>query len=105
MKIVMKVLVRTAVVLALLATGFALGFPVGQQLGFATGSEWAIVQADIMAREAGLSMPVSFEEGELHIVIKQPHDLPIRARRQAELYEARARFAQADERTVTNKNQ
>jgi hypothetical protein len=49
MKIISTIIVRTVLMLALLAMGFALGFPLGQSKGFDTGSEWAIVQADIAA--------------------------------------------------------
>jgi hypothetical protein len=79
MKIAMKIIERIIMVLVLLAAGFALGFPIGKQSGFATGSEWAIVQADIAAREAGVFMPVSFEEGQIHVVVKQPMGIYKRA--------------------------
>lgn len=79
MKIAMKIIERIIMVLVLLAAGFALGFPIGKQSGFATGSEWAIVQADIAAREAGVFMPFSFEEGQIHVVVKQPMGIYKRA--------------------------
>jgi hypothetical protein len=55
--------------------GFAAGFPVGRSSGFSTGSEWALVQANILAREAGLYMPVKFEAGQFRIILKQPKHL------------------------------
>jgi hypothetical protein len=79
MKIATRITMRIIMILALLAAGFAVGFPIGRQDGFATGSEWAIVQADIAAREAGVSMPVSFEEGQIHVVVKQPTGIYKRA--------------------------
>ena len=79
MKIAIKIVERIIMILILLAAGFALGFPIGQQNGFSTGSEWAIVQADIAAREAGVFMPVSFEEGQIHVVVKQRTDIYKRA--------------------------
>jgi hypothetical protein len=82
-KIAGKIVMRIIMILILLAAGFALGFPIGQQNGFATGSEWAIVQADIAAREAGVSMPVSIEEGQIHVVIKQPTGIYKRAQQAA----------------------
>ena len=88
MKIV-KFAVRLAMILGLLATGFALGFPMGQQRGFNNGSEWAIVQADIAAREAGVALPFSLEEGQIHVIVRQPQDLHKRAQQQADLYSER----------------
>jgi hypothetical protein len=72
-------------IVVLLAIGFAIGFPLGREAGFMTGSEWAIVQAEIVAREAGMSMPVTLEEGQLHVVVKQPQDLYRRAQQRAAL--------------------
>jgi hypothetical protein len=71
----MKILVRIAVMIALLMMGFAAGFPVGQSRGFSTGSEWALVQADLLAREAGLVMPVSLQAGQFRVILKQPKHL------------------------------
>lgn len=71
----MKIIIWLVLVIALLAAGFAAGFPMGQSIGFTKGSEWAIVQADIIAREAGVFMPVSFGDGEFRVVIKQPGNL------------------------------
>jgi hypothetical protein len=71
----MKILIRIAVVIALLMTGFAAGFPAGQSRGFSTGSEWALVQAGIFVREAGLFMPVNFEAGQFRVILKQPKHL------------------------------
>ena len=94
MKIISMIVVRLAVILGLLAAGFALGFPIGQQRGFDTGSEWAIVQADIAAREAGSSLIVSLEEGQIRVIVRQPPGLYKRARQQAALYNERITVAQ-----------
>ena len=75
----MKILVRITLMVALLAVGFAAGLPVGKSIGFETGSEWALVQADIIARESGLFMPVSFEDGRFRVIMKQPRHLYKRA--------------------------
>ncbi len=93
MRTIARIIVRVAGILVLLAIGFAVGFPLGRQTGFMTGSEWAIVQAAIVAREAGKSMPVTFEDGQLHIVVKQPEDLYQRARQRAALGEPETRIA------------
>ena len=85
MKTIATIVVRLAMILGLLAAGFALGFPLGQQRGFDNGSEWAIVQADIAAREAGVALPFSLEEGQIHVIVRQPQDLHKRAQQQAEL--------------------
>jgi hypothetical protein len=85
MKSAARFLVRIVVIAALLAVGFAIGFPVGRDTGFVTGCEWAMVQASIVAKEAGKSMPVTFEDGQMHIVVRQPEDLYLRARERATL--------------------
>ena len=72
MRTAMKVMVRIVMIVVLLAIGFAVGFPMGRETGFLTGSEWAMLQASIVAREAGMSMPVTYEDGRLHVVVKQP---------------------------------
>jgi hypothetical protein len=71
----MKIITQIVLAIALLLAGFAAGFPIGKSSGFATGSEWAFVQADILARKSGLSMPVSYGEGQFRIVVKQPRNL------------------------------
>ena len=90
-----RIIVRIVVIVILLAVGFAAGFPVGRQAGFMTGSEWAMVQAEIVAREAGMSMPVTLEDGELHIVVKQPEDLYRQARQRAALSLAEVRIVRS----------
>jgi hypothetical protein len=72
---VMKTLTRIICVVVLLAIGFAAGFPVGSIIGFSRGSEWAIVQADVIARESGLFMPVGFDGGMFRVIMKQPRGL------------------------------
>lgn len=71
----MKIIIRIAIVILLLLAGFGAGFPIGQSIGFSTGSEWALVQADILAREAGVFMPVSMDNGMFRVVLKQPRHL------------------------------
>jgi len=75
----MKNMIRIALAIALLIAGFAAGFPAGKSAGFTSGSEWALVQANILAREAGVIMPVSLNEGQFRVVIKQPRHLYKRA--------------------------
>jgi hypothetical protein len=72
---VMKTLMRIICVILLLAIGFAAGFPIGSSIGFTKGSEWAIVQADVIARESGLFMPVGFDGGMFRVIMKQPRGL------------------------------
>jgi hypothetical protein len=79
---------RTAMILLLLTAGFAVGFPLGQDKGFSTGSEWAFVQANIFAREAGVFMPVNYEAGQFRVILKQPKHLYARAWVLADLHEA-----------------
>ena len=75
----MKTITRITCVVLLLAIGFAAGFPVGSTVGFTKGSEWALVQAAVLAREAGLFMPVFFEEGMFRVIMKQPRGVYKRA--------------------------
>jgi hypothetical protein len=75
----MKTLTRIICVVILFAIGFAAGFPVGSTIGFTRGSEWALVQAHIIAREAGLFMPVVIEDGIFRVILKQPNGLYRRA--------------------------
>jgi hypothetical protein len=86
MKIISLIVLRISLVLGLLAMGFALGFPLGQQKGFDNGSEWAIVQADMAAREAGMVLPFSLEDGQIRVVVRQSPDLHKWAQKQAALY-------------------
>jgi hypothetical protein len=85
----MKIITQTALSLALLGAGFAAGFPVGRDAGFTNGSEWALIQADLLAREAGVFMPVSLEQGQFRVVIRQPRDLYRRTWRLADKQEGR----------------
>jgi hypothetical protein len=75
----MKILIQILIAILLLITGFAAGFPAGKSAGFTSGSEWALVQAKIVAREAGVFMPVSLYEGQIRVVIKQPRHIYKRA--------------------------
>jgi hypothetical protein len=75
----MKIIIQMIATVALLALGFALGFPVGKNVGFNNGSEWAIIQAEIVAREAGMFMPIHLEDGVFRVKLKQPGDLHQRA--------------------------
>lgn len=89
----MQIIMRIMLAAFLLMAGFAVGFPIGKSLGFATGGEWALVQADILAREAGLFMPVSIEEGSFRLVIKQPRKLYKKAWQLADLHEEKTQSA------------
>jgi hypothetical protein len=75
----MKTMTSTALLVALLLAGFAVGVPVGKSKGFKAGSEWALMQADIVAREAGVFMPVYLDDGAFRVVIKQPRNFYRRA--------------------------
>jgi hypothetical protein len=72
---------------ALLLAGFSTGFEIGQRSGFTKGGEWSIMQADLLAREAGVFMPVSYSEGTFHVVVKQPRHLYRNAQKLAEKHE------------------
>jgi len=100
MEIILKIALRITVACALLLAGFAAGFPVGQHMGFATGSEWAIVQADILAREAGLSMPVNYEEGTFRVVVRQSPDLSREAWLLADRYDKEMQYWSSGEKQL-----
>jgi hypothetical protein len=91
----MKIILKTVMALMLLLAGFAAGFPLGQERGFETGSEWALMQADVIAQEAGVFMPVSYSEGQFRVVKKQPPGLYKRAWQLADKYDAAARMLEA----------
>lgn len=82
----MKHLLR-AIVAALLLVGFAGVFQIGKSIGFKTGSEWALVQADILAREEGLFMPVYMDDDNFRLVIKQPRGIYKKAWQLADQYD------------------
>jgi len=100
MKIISTIAVRIVMMLGLLAAGFALGFPLGQHSGFDAGSEWAIVQADIAAREAGMFLPFSLEEGQIRVTVKQSPDLHKWAQQQAALYNDRITIVKTVKTTI-----
>jgi hypothetical protein len=83
----MKKVSGSSMTVALLLVLMAVAFHMGRSIGFNTGSEWALVQADIVAREAGLFMPVYLTEGKFRVVIKQPRGLYKRAWQRADEYE------------------
>jgi len=71
----MKKALGIVFIVALVLFGFASAFQFGQITGFQTGSEWAIVQAAIVAREAGVFMPVYMRNGSFRVVLRQPPGL------------------------------
>lgn len=83
-----KIIIKCMFLCSLLAMVFAVGLQIGQRTGFATGSEWAIVQADIVAREAGLTMPVTLESGNFRVTLHQPRNLYKTAWKLADRHEA-----------------
>ena len=73
--ILLKFTIWSVFVIALLLAGFAAGFPIGQSIGFTSGSEWSFMQAELLAREAGVVMPVTYREGKFRVVVRQPRHL------------------------------
>jgi hypothetical protein len=86
--------------IALLIVGFAAGFPAGKSAGFTSGSEWALVQANIIAREAGVFMPVSLNDGQFRVVLKQPRQLYKRAWELADRDEEEMRWVNSGKRSL-----
>jgi len=97
----MKTLIRIVLAITLLIVGFAAGFPVGKSAGFTSGSEWALVQANIIAREAGVFMPVSLNDGQFRVVLKQPRHLYKRAWELADKDEEVMRWVNSSERSLS----
>jgi hypothetical protein len=91
---------RITLTIALLTAGFAAGFPIGRNRGFSTGSEWAFVQANILAREAGLFMPVDLEDGQFRVILKQPKHLYRETWMLADRYEDEMAYMSRGDRTV-----
>lgn len=103
----MKVMTGTALATVFLLVGFAAGFPLGKSDGFARGGEWALVQADILARESGVFMPVSLDNGTFKVVIQQPRGIYKRAWKLADKHDEKQQGSllykmseQTPERTV-----
>jgi hypothetical protein len=96
----MKIVLRIIMGILLVSLGFAAGFPIGQSRGFSTGSEWAFMQASIIAREMGLFMPVNFVEGNFKITLKQPHGHFRRTRQLAEKYGEKIKYESRHEKTL-----
>ncbi len=96
----MKNIIRIVSVIVLLSLGFAAGFPIGQSRGFTTGSEWAFVQASLIAREMDLFMPINFVEGHFEIILKQPRGHFQRARQLAEKYGANVVYESKGEKEL-----
>jgi len=97
----MKILIRIMLAIALLIVGFAAGFPAGKSAGFTSGSEWALVQANIIAREAGVFMPVSLNDGQFRVVLKQPRRLYKRAWELADRDEEEMRWVNSSKRSLS----
>lgn len=101
---VMKTLTRITCVVVLLVIGFAAGFPIGSTIGFTRGSEWAIVQADVIARESGLFMPVGFEGGMFRVIMKQPRGLYKKVWQQADKHDKRLEDMKGMNKPVVTSN-
>lgn len=71
----MKKLFKAALKIMLLVFLLSTAFHSGKRAGFRTGSEWAILQAGIVAREAGLTLPVYLHNGAFRVVLRQPPGL------------------------------
>ena len=74
-----------SVVLLLACIGIS--FQAGKNAGFKSGSEWALVQAEIVAGEAGVFMPVYMKDGKFRVVLRQPPGVYKKAWKMADEYE------------------
>ena len=93
----MRIIANIMVAIALLVAGAAIGFPAGRDLGFKIGSEWALVQADLVAEEAGVFMPVQLQNDRFVVVLKQPPGLYRNAWRLADQFDERTGVKHAEE--------
>lgn len=83
----MKKIFITNIAIMLLLFLFTIAFQVGKNSGFRLGSEWALLQADIVAREAGMSLPVYLDDGVFRVVFRQPPGLYQKAWQLADRYD------------------
>jgi hypothetical protein len=106
MKIILfRLTIRAAFVIVLLLMGFAAGFPVGRSIGFTTGSEWSFVQADLLAREVGVFMPVNYREGTFRVIVRQPRHLHKDARQRADRHEAEMAYVNSGKHALSQRVQ
>ena len=103
MKTILKIIIRTVLGVVLLFAGFAVGFPVGQHMGFTTGTDWPIVKVDILAREAGVHMPVTFAEVAFRVLVKQQPDIYKRAWQLADRHDREMEYWSEGKRTLSEK--
>ncbi|OGW46428.1 MAG: hypothetical protein A2078_14160 [Nitrospirae bacterium GWC2_57_9] len=101
----MKIIMRIALVIVLFTAGFGAGFPIGRNRGFSTGSEWAFVQANIHAREAGVFMPVNYEAGQFRIILKQPKHIYRNAQLLADRHEDEMAYMSRGDRILNDRLQ
>jgi hypothetical protein len=93
---------RLSIIMALIVLLLAcigISFQAGKNAGFKSGSEWALVQAKIVAEEAGVFMPVHMNDGKFIVVLRQPPGVYRRAWEMADEYE------EAHEPVITAKTQ
>ena len=73
--------------IALLLMCIGISYQAGKNAGFRSGSEWALVQAEIVAGEAGVFMPVYMKDGKFRVVLRQPRGVYRNAWKMADEYE------------------
>ena len=73
--------------IALLLVCVGVSYQAGKNDGFKSGSEWALVQAEIVAAEAGVFMPVYMKDGKFRVVLRQPKGVYKNAWKMADEYE------------------
>ncbi len=83
----MRSISRTVLAGIFLLLGLSIGFKTGRSSGFETGSEWALMQAQIHAREAGVYMPVVLDDGKFRVIMKQRRGLYRQAWQKADDYD------------------
>ncbi len=83
----MKWILKTGLTVVLLAYLLTIAFNSGKKAGFKNGSQWAMLQAQIVAREAGIVLPIYLYDGAFRVVFKQPPGLYRKAWRLADKFD------------------
>ncbi len=95
----MKRVLKAAITIAFVVFLVSIAFNSGKRAGFRNGSQWAILQAGIVAREAGLVLPVYLHNGAFRVVFRQPPGLYKRAWRLADEFDRANKAKQDGEKT------
>lgn len=94
----MKKLFKATLAVTLLVFLLSIAFHSGKRDGFRTGSEWAMLQATIVAREAGIALPVYLHNGAFRVMLRQPPGLYKKAWQLADKFDRANNARQTEKR-------